>query len=178
MAKDWLKEAGKAFSKIGEGVVDVTTRAVDEARKTAGIGVGEVAIELDRYKLAPGDNVTGTIKLVLNEEIEAERLVVALIGTRRGDGDADETFFELEHELGGADTYSDGTYDLDIQIPDDAIAPTPSSQGFIGDLASIVTSGIEALASGSKRPARWQVVAGLDIPWRRNLKTRVDITIE
>lgn len=174
MARDWLKEAGKAFSKIGEGVVSATSRAVDEARKTAGIGVGEVAIELDRYKLHPGDSVTGTIKLVLNEDVEADRLVVALIGARRGDGDADETFFELIHELAGADTYGSGEYEFDIQIPDDAIAPTPSSEGFIGDLAKTV----EALAKGSKRPATWRVVAGLDIPWRRNIKSKVDITIE
>ena len=173
MAKDWLKEAGKTFSKIGEGVVSATSKAVDEARKTAGIGVGEVAIELDKYKLAPGDSVTGTIKLVLSEEVEAERLVVALVGTLRGDGD-DETFFELETELAGAQTYADGSYPFDIQIPADAIAPTESSQGFIGDLAKTV----EALASGSKRPAKWRVIAGLEIPWKRNIVSKVDITIE
>ena len=174
MARDWFKEASKAFSRIGEGVVTATSKAVDEARKTAGIGVGEVAIELDRYKLHPGESVKGTVKLALNEEVEADRLVVSLVGTRRGDGDDDETFFELTHELSGHDTYSGGEYEFDIQIPDDAITPTPSSEGFIGDLAKTV----EALARGSKRPARWRVVAGLEIPWRRNLKSKVDITIE
>lgn len=174
MARDWLKEAGKAFTKIGEGVVSATSRAVEEARKTAGIGVGEVAIELDRYKLHPGDSVTGKVKLALNEEVVADRLMVALVGTRRGDGDADETFFELDHELAPGGTFMTGEYPFDIEVPGDAITPTPSSEGFIGDLAKTV----EALARGSKRPARWRVVAGLDIPWRRNIKSKVDITIE
>lgn len=167
MARDWLKDAGDVFSRIGSGLKSAT----EGARKAAGIGVGSIAITLDAYELGPGDSVTGKVVLGLNEPVEASRLVVALIGTHQMQGATEETVFELEHELDGARTYRGGEYTFDLGIPDDAV----SSPG--GDIVDSVTRAVTSLATGKRAPTSWRVVAWLEVPRALNIKAKVDIDV-
>lgn len=167
MARDWLKDAGDVFSRLGQGLKSAT----EEARKAAGIGLGSIAVALDRHELAPGDAVTGKVVLGLNEPVEANRLVVALIGTQRMDGATDETVFELEHELDGPGSYRVGEYPFDLGIPEDAVS------GPEGDIVESVTRAVTSLATGRRAPTSWRVVAWLDIPRARNIRAKVDIVV-
>lgn len=168
MARDWLKDAGDVFSRLGQGLKSAT----DEARKAAGIGIGSIAVALDRYDFAPGEAVTGKVVLGLNETVEAERVMVALVGTQRMDGATDETVFELEHELDGTGSYRVGEYSFDLGIPDDAVSG-PGER----DIVESVTRAVSSLASGRRVPTSWRVVAWLDIPRARNVKAKVDINV-
>lgn len=162
-----MKEAGSVLSKIGDGLKTAT----EEARRAAGIGVGSIAIALDRFDFAPGDSVSGKVVLGLNETVEAGRLMVALLGTQRSDGDED-LVFELEHELDGAKTYRTGEYAFELGIPEDATAGPDRD-----DLVENLTRAVSSLASGQRAPVSWRVVAWLDIPRARNVKTKVDIRV-
>jgi hypothetical protein len=162
-----MKEAGSVLSKIGDGLKSAT----EEARRAAGIGVGSIAIALDRFDYAPGDSVSGKVVLGLNETVEARALMVALIGSQRAQ-DGEDVVFELEHELDGEKTYRTGEYSFELGIPEDATSgPDPA------DLVENLSRKVSSLTTGQRAPTSWRVVAWLEIPRARNVKTKVDLRL-
>ena len=182
MANDWLRDVGEAFERIGRGAKAVA----DDVRKVVGIGVGTIKLELQQLDYTPGDVILGELRLQLSEPTDAKRVVVALVGTRdkttydKVDGRRiprthTETVYELEREVGGEARYLDEVLPFELVVPSDATAPRPeiTSDGWVGDVARIVTS----VASAVRKRIQWRVVAFVDIPWRRNVKARVHIGV-
>lgn len=182
MADDLFRKLESGFRSIGKGV----RSGAKELQQAAGIGVGKLELSLDRFDFRPGDSIVGTVRLALTEPMEAKRLIVSVVGTRERVGyEKDsaghkrqtrdtEILWEFERELAGARTYRDQEYRFDIAIPSDVHRQAViQSSGIIGDIARVVQS---ATSSG-RMPARWRVLAELDIPWKRNIKHKVDITV-
>lgn len=180
---DWLKDVSAAFEKIGEGAKELA----EGARKTVGIGVGSVHLDLHRFDFHPGDTIRGTLRIELTEDTPAKRVVVALIATRRrtryekrssgGSGQTiyTEQLYALERKLAGAGTYKVGHYPFELVVPSDAVHGNPEirSDGWIGDVARVVSS----IASATQGAITWRLVGFVDVPWRRNVKTTVDLSV-
>lgn len=182
MADDLLNKLNAGFSRLGKHV----RAGAKELKKTAGIGVGTMNLALDRFDFRPGDTITGTVKLALEEPMEAKNLTVRLTGSRERVGyerDASgkqtqtkhtETLCDMERELAGARSYHRDSYSFELTIPSDIDKPIEvDSGGILGDVARVVQS----VAQGRSLPASWRIVAKLDIPWKRNLEKKVDITV-
>lgn len=182
MATDWLKDVGAAFERIGRGAKNVA----DDVRKVVGIGVGSIHLELARFDFSSGDAIEGRLRLALSEPTDAKRVVVALTGTRDKttyDKDIDgrrvrrtfsETVYKLERELGAAGSYHDELLPFKLVVPGDAVRPNPDirSEGWVGDVARVVSS-----IASARNAIQWRVIAFVDVPWRRNIRTHVDISI-
>jgi len=179
MARDWLKEVGGAFSKVGEGV----RSAADEARKTVGIGVGQVSLALSRHDFRPGDTITGTVTLALSEPTEAKRVVVALTGSRKNlryttsgsqtsQSVHHEQVYEHERELAGAGEYQTQQFAFELTVPTDD-PERVDADGVVGDVARAVN----AVRNFGRTNLLWRVTAFVDVPWKRNVKASVDVSV-
>jgi hypothetical protein len=208
---DLLKKAGGFLSKLGGQIKDkapVVGKAVKEgavavggavkegatvagaqikqtAKQVTGLGRGEVKLELDQTKAAPGATISGRLVLALTEPVEAKRLYVQLrarqkqVTVRRdssgksiGTSHADVYAFTLE--LGAAKTYESETVPFELTVPPDALdlkASPPSTP--LGDVVRTVASAVSPTAG----PIEWQVVGALEIPWGRNLSDDVDVVV-
>jgi hypothetical protein len=179
---DWFKDLGSTFSKIGSEV----RSGANELRKVAGIGVGKVKVELEGHDFHPGDTIRGKVTVALDEDTDAKRLVVGLGGSRKkvsyskgSDGRPtqsthDETVYELERELDGERSYRTGEYPFELVVPTDATSrPEITTEGIVGDVARVVG----AIASSGRTSITWRVFAFLDIPWKRNVKAAVDVSV-
>lgn len=206
-----LKKAGGFFSKLGgkiketapvvgravadgavtvgtavkEGATVAGTQIKQTAKQVTGLGRGDVKLELDQTKAAPGATIQGRVVLALTEPVEAKRLIVQLrarqkqVTVRRdssgrsiGTSHADVYAFTLE--LGGAKIYESETLPFELTIPPDALdlkASGPTSP--LGEVVRTVASAVSPTAG----PIEWQVVGSLEIPWGRNLSHDVDIVV-
>jgi hypothetical protein len=186
LGKTIRTEAGPTLSKVGAGLGEGVRSGTSTLKKTVGIGVGTVHVDLEGHTFSPGDTIVGTVRLSLAEDTEAKRLVVALMGTRdkldygkdvsgrRVQQRHTETVFDHERELDGARTYRAGEYRFELTVPDDAATGTRiETGGIVGDVARVVSS----VANAGRMPTSWKVVAFLDIPWKRNVKHKVDIVV-
>jgi hypothetical protein len=186
LGKEIRTQAGPTLSKVGAGIGEGVRTGASAIKKTAGIGVGTIGIDLAKHTFSPGDTITGTVRLSLTEDTDAKRLVVALLGTRdkldygkdasgrRVQQRHTETVFEHERELDGARSYRAGEYSFELTVPDDAAtANRIETGGLAGDVARVVSS----VANAGRMPTTWRVVAFLDIPWKRNVKHKVDIVV-
>lgn len=178
---DWKKLLDAAVSgakAAGESVA----QAADDARKVAGIGVGEIAINIDgpAYR---GEALRGWIKLTLPDPIAAKRLVIALRAKRtripvenlrhkQASPLQFENVFDVAVDVEGERTYeSDSTYAFSIDVPDKE--PEDDVGGLIGD----VLAAARAFKAMTETEIRWRLVAWLEIPWKRNLEKEVAISV-
>jgi hypothetical protein len=202
---DSLKKAGSFFNKLGkkvaEGVKENAPKALDAVKENApkaldavksagsaiadktkqvtGLGRGQVKLELDQTKAAPGGTITGRLVLELKAPVEAKRLVVALTAHQRivnvnREGPSQANVYNFEIELGGATTYGSQTLPFEITIPPDALdlkASPPKTP--LGDVVRSVAAAVSPTAG----PIEWQVAARMEIPWGRNLTDDVDIVV-
>jgi hypothetical protein len=184
---DWKKLLETTKKQVGEGLEVAgqgLRQAAEEARKTAGIGVGSITIEPSRASYEIGDTIRGTVKLQLTEPIPAKRLVIALRATRKrtviqrgSDGrtapvQRSETLVEHEVELGGEQTYESGTRQFTVPIPGHIDAKV-ELDGMLGDALRAA----QAVRSMTSSPIHWTLTAFLDIPWKRNLSKQIDVSI-
>ncbi len=202
MAK-WFEKMGKELSKISKEVgkgakvaaaevsrgASVAVRevsqgamlAASEMRKTVGVGVGGLSLELEKLHFHPGDSVLGSLVLELNEPIEANSLVIGIKGSQSTLGDdgtvsePSRRIYEFEIELASTQTFKSRRYDFELRIPSNAIEVEPGvrSGGVLGDVARVVSS----VTTRPTDPVAWSVFAFLDIPWKRNLAEAVDIAV-
>lgn len=172
MAKDFL-------SSLGDGI-----------RRTMGIGVGGIEIELDRHTFSPGDTIDGTLLLHLDETTSARRLMISLIGTRdrmrvmkdKTQGDQfhrhRETVHKFEYQLAGEQIFIPGetrhTFSMKIPSSFKGVKPDIQGTGTVSNLLRIATN----VASAASGLMQWKVVGYLDIPLRRNLKKKIDIIVD
>lgn|GEM_PF-2152567 len=176
----WLDEVGKRFQEVGKGV----RAAADEVRKTAGVGVGTIGLKVGASHYKPGESITGLLTLTLEEPTPAKRLVVRLVATRqrvrfelRPNGKREkvlshEVEYEFDCELSGERTYTNGEYPFAIHVPTTIDAKSKAG-GVIGD----VVRAVQSLDELRRTPLRWRLVGFLDVPWKRNVKKKLDVSI-
>lgn len=191
MASDWLKKVGKVVRVTAETTAEVvrdTAVATSEAvRTTAGVGVGSIALELVQTGYTPGDEITGSLTLNLEEPTPAERLVVRLSATgsrtrhQKHNGEKalvheKETLYSFDLEIDGERTYPAGEtrYDFSLRIPTDANSEVPIPDvGILSDVVKVAS----AFSRGVSHPTRWTVRGFLHIPWKRNIKKDLAIQV-
>ncbi|MDB4952597.1 MAG: hypothetical protein JWO36_166 [Myxococcales bacterium] len=188
-ADEVIKNAGRFFTKLGGTLKEAASTAGSTIKQTTkqvtGLGRGDVKLQLDQTRIAPGGTLRGRIVLALSEPVEAKRLVATLrarqkiVTIKKSDGNrsvgtshADVYHFDLE--LGGARTYESGTFELELHIPPDALDLRPSAGTH--PIADAVRSVASAL-SPSAGPIEWQVIGKLEISWGRDLSSDVDIVV-
>jgi hypothetical protein len=172
---DYLKKAGDVFNKLGHRL-----------RTTVGVGVGAVELALDTRDLSPGDTLRGAVTLRLPEPVEAKRLVLAIRATQKmvsygkdphGGRSVQQNrvvVYRQNRELDGERTYRDGErFEGQLVIPADVLEREPEIEGTLGAVARAVSS----LTQPRRLPLEWQVMALLEIPWKRNLKKVHEITV-
>lgn len=172
---DYLKRASQAFNKLGHRI-----------RTTVGVGVGSVSLELARTALAPGDTLRARIALALPEPTRASRLVFAVRATQgfaqiggRGKQPVvrtDSVVVWKQHvELSGERDYRDGeTFEAEIVIPSDVLDLQPRMPD--GTLGQVV-SAVQAISSAARLPLAWRAMALLHVPWKRNIKKVLDLSV-
>jgi hypothetical protein len=184
-----LKNAGRFLRKLGGQVKDTAQAAGTQISKTAkqvtGLGRGNVKVELDQVKFAPGGTIAGRVVLALGEPVEAKRLVVTLRARQKhltvsrdasgkSVGTSHADVYQFDRELGGAKAYASETLAFELPVPPDALdlkAKAPASP--LGEVVRTVASAVSPTAG----PIEWQVIAELEISWGRNLSGEVDIVI-
>lgn len=176
---DVLKKAGSFFSKLGSTMKST-------AKQVTGIGRGDVRLELDVPKAAPGGSVKGRVVLELTEPTEAKRLLVTLRARQkvmtvstsssgRSVGTQHRDVYAFELELGAARKYESTSVPFELTVPPDALdlRPQTSAGNPLADAVRTVASAL----SPQTGPIEWEVIATLDIPWGRNLTSSVDIVV-
>lgn len=191
MASDWLKKVSKVVRVTAETTAEVvrdTAVSTSEAvRTTAGVGVGSIVLDLVQTGYKPGDTLTGTLTLKLEDPTPAERLVVRLSATgsrtrhQQRDGEKalvheKETLYSFDLEVDKERTYPPGEskYDFSLRIPTDTNSEVSlPNAGILSDVVKVAS----AFSRGVSHPTKWTVRAFLDIPWKRNLKKELAIQV-
>jgi hypothetical protein len=176
---DVLKKAGSFFSKLGSTMKST-------AKHVTGIGRGNVRLELDAPRAAPGSTLRGRVTLELTEPTEAKRLVVSLrarqkvmtvstTSSGKSVGTQHHDVYHFDCELGGTKKYESTSVSFELTVPPDALdlRPQTSSGSPFADAVRTVASALSPQAG----PIEWEVVARLDIPWGRDLTSSVDVVI-
>ncbi len=185
-ADDVIKGAGRFFKKLGSVVADtsktVATQVAATSKQVTGLGRGEVKLELDNTKAAPGDKLKGRINLALSEPVAAKRLVVSLrarqriIAIKQGGSATHADVFQFDKELAPSQTFESRTVEFELDVPADALdlKPQPTNNNPLADVARTVVSAFNPAAG----PIEWQVIGRLEIAWGRDLSSEVDILVQ
>ena len=193
MADDIFGKLNSGFTRLGKQVRAGAKELHHGLKQTAGIGVGTLQVSLERFDFRPGELIAGSVKLGLTEPMDAERLVVKLVGTRErisyeknATGKQTQTkhveqVCDIERELDGSRSYLDESYSFEIAIPSDLDIPDRAADdGAMDNIARVarVARAVQsAVTSAHHMPAAWRVEATLDVPWKRNVTKKVDITV-
>ncbi len=190
-ADDVIKNAGRFFSKLGGQLKDagktVGAQVKQTSKQVTGLGRGTVKLELDQTKAAPGGTLRGKLVLALTEPVDAKRLLVTLRARQRhitvksadggrGVGTSHSDVYQLDRELAAAGIFEAGTYELELDIPPDALElrpKPPTGTNPLADVARTVASALSPIAG----PIEWQVIGKLEIAWGRDLSSDVDIVV-
>jgi hypothetical protein len=187
-ADDILKKAGGLFSKLGGTLKSAGSQVKDTAKHVTGLGRGNVRLEIDHTKVAPGGTLKGRLVLQLSEPVEAKRLVVTLharqkiMTVHRGkDGRSVSTshadVYQFDNVLGHGKKYESQTLPFELVVPPDALELRPSSSGCSGNAVADAVRTVASALSPSAGPIEWQVVGRLEISWGRDLTSDVDIIV-
>lgn len=196
---DVIKGASRFFSKLGSTLKhvggEVADKAVivggevkDKAKQVTGLGRGDVKVELDQVKWAPGSTIRGNVVLNLPKPVAAKRLVATLrarqkimtiskTSSGKSVGTSHTDVFQFDAELGGAQDYTSGTHAFELPVPAEALDLRPSGSSGVNPLADAVRTVASAL-SPSQGPIEWEVIGRLEIAWGRDLSKSVDILIQ
>lgn len=153
-----------------------------------GIGVGDIAITMKQFQYQAGETIQGIVSLKLRRPTPARALRVGLRGSQRvvrlrvqpSGGSAYEprkdSVFDFTFPLEGPGEFTSGHFPFEIDVPTAKALKEGlrAPDGVIGDLARAVAF----VATPARFPMRWQVVAYLDMPWKLNLSTAVDVSID
>jgi|GEM_PF-4798567 hypothetical protein len=144
-----------------------------------GLAAGSVHVALDRLVVAPGEAVTGTLRLVLAEPVHARRLVVGLTARQRAVGlqpgqrglqlsYRNDKVYDVQVELSGERDYAPGeTVKFSLLVPRDAKQRDfRPPGGLLGD----VVQALSFLSNVKRFPLEWKVHATLERPWALNAR--------
>ncbi|HLL23774.1 MAG TPA: hypothetical protein VK427_16660 [Kofleriaceae bacterium] len=182
-----IKNAGRFFKKLGGQIKDTAQVASAQLAKTTkqvtGLGRGTVKLELEHTRIPPGGSVTGRVVLILDEPIEAKRVLVMLrarqkhltipAGTKIVTASHADVYEHVE-QLSGPTTYQHEGFAFSLTVPADAHELAPKAAATpLGEVARSIATAV----SPTPAPIEWEVVAELDVAWGRNLTSSVAITI-
>jgi hypothetical protein len=184
-ADDVIKGAGRFFSKLGGTLKHAGGTIKQTTKQVTGLGRGDVKLELDQTRVAPGGTLRGRVVLALSEPVDAKRLVVILRARQkivtitknqagRSVGTSHADVYQFDQELGSAKAYESGTVAFELPVPPDALDLRPAAGTH--PIADAVRSVASAL-SPSAGPIEWQVIGKLEIAWGRDLSSDVDIVV-
>ncbi len=201
-ADDTLKKAGRFFSKLGGQLAETgkvvgkqlaeTGKVVGKqlektGKQVTGLGRGQVKLELDQTKSAPGGKLVGRVVLALTEPVDAKRLVVSLRarqkyitvqrgGDGKGVGASHAEVYNFDHVIESAQTFGPGTHAFELEVPPDAMELKAKESAGSNPLADVART-IASAVSPTMGPIEWQVVAKLEISWGRDLGDHVDVVV-
>lgn len=182
---DWKSRFSKALSGAQKGletVADGAIKAADKARKVASIEIGTITVQtLGSPRM--GGTLRGKVVLDLDEPIDAKRVTLCLKATQarqtlqRSEGrtapvKTTHTLHDYTEELSGERSYHQESLNFAFDIPELSDAEV-EIDGALGD-ALRFAQGVRKLTSS---PITWQLVAKLEIPWARNLRKAIDVSV-
>ncbi|MDP1830334.1 MAG: hypothetical protein Q8L48_44125 [Archangium sp.] len=151
-----------------------------------GLSVGELHLTLDEKIYRPGETITGTVRLDLNESSPAKRLVVGLLARQRAVGLApgqqglqlsyrNDKVWDFHFDVDGPRLYRPKeTARFELLIPLEATDTNFSPpEGLLGDVARALSF----LSNVKRFPLEWKVYAFLDRPWQLNPKGEVQLQL-
>ena len=145
-------------------------------------GPDKIILRLDKYDFKPGEEINGTIDLNLKKPVEARKLEVSLIGTRktrRGNNTSWEKFYSFEIPVSGPKEYQVESHDFKMKIPTDLLNYKNAQQAMQDSLEDKLGSAgtfISAVTVGTSQ-VKWKLVAQLDVPKKLDVKAKQDIII-
>jgi len=183
---DLMKGASKLFGKLGGALRQAGGQVKDTAKQVTGLGRGDVKVELVQTRTTAGGTLTGKVKLLLSEPIDAKRLIVTLRARQKvmtvsktngtkSVGTSHADVYQFDQELAGAQKFTSGEHAFELVVPSDALDLRPASGG-ANPLADAVRTVASAL-SPSTGPIEWEVIGKLEIAWGRDLTSSVDIVV-
>lgn len=152
-----------------------------------------IDINLEKYQLAPGDMIKGVVQLTLTAPIQAEKLSVNFSVTKevkqmniarvtQGSVSSAHTkskIYSFSLPLDGNKEYVSGEYPFEMSIPPEALPQeAPSIQNALG--GGMLGNALGMLAQFSpvgRAIYTYELEAQLDVPWKIDLRKKVDITI-
>ncbi len=178
--KRWLDVLDRGMDKVTSEALRVT----DEARKVAGIGVGTLVIRPKGSHTAMGGDLRGVVELQLEESTELEGVSLTLVarqkrmGLQRSGGKQSPvqrtvTLYTQELPLAGAGTYHRESFTFCIRVPAQLEARL-DAQGALGDVLKFA-QGVQAMTRG---PVQWSLEAAAAVPWKRNVRGAIDVSID
>ncbi len=178
--KRWLDVLDRGMDKVTSEALRVT----DQARKVAGIGVGTIAIRPKGSNTAMGDDLRGVVELKLEEATELEGVTLSLVakqkrmGLQQGAGGKRSPvqrmvmLYSQELPLAGAGTYQAESFPFSVRVPAQ-LEERLDAQGALGDVLKFA-QGVQAMTRG---PVLWSLDAVAAVPWKRNVRATVDVSI-
>jgi len=149
-------------------------------------GKGKIEIAIAKTHFAPGDIISGDVRLAMKKPVKAKEISIYLIGeqtTTRGGGLApgersrDKVrLYEFKQQLDGEKEYSKGEdYKFEIKIPADILSGKPQMPQIGGKLGKSIS--IAQAVIGVSTTTKWYLLAKLDVPRGIDIKKEVQITI-
>jgi len=155
-------------------------------------GKGKIEVSISKTHFAPGEVISGTVRLNLKKAVRAKSVSVSLIGDQKtvqtsgmiGRGDAGSStshesrrVYDFKQELDGEKEYTGGEYSFEIGIPADILGASPSAMPDVGPAVGASLKMASQLLGGASTRVKWYLRAKLDVPHGIDVKKDVDITI-
>lgn len=178
--KRWLAVLDRGMDKVTSEALRVT----DQARKVAGIGVGSIAIRASGSHTPMGGDLHGVVELDLEEATELDGISLTLVATQDRMGlqrvssgkhspvQRRATLYSQELPLASGGTYRGESFSFSIRVPAQ-LEERLDAEGALGDVLKFA-QGVQAMTRG---PVQWSLAAVATVPWKRNIRATVDVSI-
>lgn len=178
--KRWLSVLDRGMDKVTTEALRIT----DQARKVAGIGVGSLAIHPAAEHTPMGGTIRGKVRLELEEPTELEGVTLTLVAKqertalqkdangKRSPVRQTETLYSYDVPLASGGTYSTETFSFSVPVPS-KLEEKVEASGALGDVLKLA-QGLQAMTRG---PVQWSLHATAEVPWKRNVRSALDVSI-
>ncbi len=140
-----------------------------------GIGEGSIDILMEKTNFAPGEMISGTVRLNLKEPKNAKELRAVFYGERSeryGKSRRTVRVYEFKQILGGEKQYfNDEMYKFQIKIPEEIVTDKPHIGGPMGSMMDI------ALFFVGPSPIKWYISSSLSMPMSFDISKKIQISI-
>ncbi len=157
--------------------------------------MNRINLNLDKQQYISSDKITGSVVLSLREPLKAKKLSVNLIVTKKikrmsipsvsqgsvgvSGSSSKSRLYSFELILDTEKEYADGEeYPFEISIPSEAVQKSAGGQNSVGGILGGALSILSQISPIGQSVYLYKIEARLDIPWKIDLTSDVDITIE
>lgn len=142
-----------------------------------GIGEGKVDIKLSKLQFTPGETISGTVTLSVNNPKKARGVRIEFFGEQvsgYGKNRQVRRVYEFALNLDTEKEYSGyKEYPFQIAIPSNLFAPkTAEAQGVMGTVLQAAQ-----LLGALQQPPQWYLVASLDLAMSFDISKKVQLNI-